>query len=677
MLDKTGTNRFRCEPKNKIGVGESKSLTPINVKEPPKISNCAIYEGEKGYASAVEGRNVTLRCDISGSEPLNITWTNGRQVWHDNTVTFEPVNRSDTGTYNLTVSNGEECNKAETSYYLDVYYKPENTKISHSSNTLISCLGSLINITCTSNANPPVEKYSLYRNEEWVQENNAGLFKVMLDKTGINRFTCKPENQIGVGKIKSLTSINVTEPPKISNCAIYEGEKGNASAVEGRNVTLRCIISGSEPLNITWTNGQQVWNDNTVTFETVNRSDTGTYNLTVSNGEECNKAETSYYLDVYFPATTWNFTFTITKKNLRTKREAIDLNTIAAILRDIYQEKSYFKDVNVLGFVQGNVIVNFQLIVVGAAADYLQPLKNAVIEKSPKLRGLIIDLNSIQNGLFAPTTSPTTGIKITTLSTEPTTSPTLTDAMIIVIVVVVVVLLIFIIMVIVCYCKKKRQKDKKNCVVEKVVVVTDGARDNDGYSPSQYAHHGPSHIDPAYDSVEVRKGAKNKNDNQTKSGGEGGGPTYAAVDKTKKNKRKKPDEVTYASLADTQPPGGRGGIVLEPLRKGQHTKMPDKYEETTYAKIVGTKKPASGNQNAAGASNNIPLADMHGQGAETESKPSDQTADPAKQNDHKPATNKKEKPPDNQGQPPTKEDSADSLPDLNGRNNTTMTTVSL
>ncbi|XP_031554744.1 uncharacterized protein LOC116291683 isoform X2 [Actinia tenebrosa] len=85
--------------------------------------------------------------------------------------------------------------------------------------------------------------------------------------------------------------------------------------------------------------------------------------------------------------------------------------------------------------------------------------------------------------------------------------------------------------------------------------------------------------------------------------------------------------------------------------------MPDKYEETIYSEIIGTKKLVSGNESAAGASNDIPLSDMHGQGTETESNPSDQTADPAKQNDQKPATDEKEKPPDNQVQPPTKEDS--------------------
>lgn len=61
-----------------------------------------------------------------------------------------------------------------------------------------------------------------------------------------------------------------------------------------------------------------------------------------------------------------------------------------------------------------------------------------------------------------------------------------------------------------------------------------GASDNHGFSPSQYAERGPSHIDPAYDSVDrVQKDAKDKNDNPTQSERETNESPYAAVDMTK------------------------------------------------------------------------------------------------------------------------------------------------
>ncbi|XP_031567399.1 titin-like, partial [Actinia tenebrosa] len=298
LLDKTGTNRFTCKPENQIGVGENKSLTSINVTEPTAISNCQILDNGKERAFAVEGRNVILKCIISGSEPLNIIWTNGQQVWYDNTVTFEPVNRSDTDTYNLTVSNGEECNNAETSFKLDVYYVPERTIIKIYPNKIAFCRGDQIHVNCTTSAKPQA-KYSLYQNDELIGSSKSGHFFVGLNVPGNVSFTCVPSNEAGYGENRSVT-LEVKASPGTSHCKMLENGKERTFAVEGINIELKCIISGSEPLKKTWTNGRQVWNDNTVTFEPVNRRDTGTYNLTVSNGEQCNKAETSFKFDVYY-----------------------------------------------------------------------------------------------------------------------------------------------------------------------------------------------------------------------------------------------------------------------------------------------------------------------------------------------------------------------------------------
>lgn len=131
---------------------------------------------------------------------------------------------------------------------------------------------------------------------------------------------------------------------------------------------------------------------------------------------------------------------------------------------------------------------------------------------------------------------------------------------------------------------------------------------------------------------------------------------------SQKPKKNNPGELLYADLGDfkkngDKAPGGRGGIVLEPLPKGQDAKMPDKYEETIYAEIVGTKKPASDNQNAEGTSTDVPLDELHGQANETE-KPPGESADPSKPNDQKPATGENENPTDVQSvKPLAKEDS--------------------
>jgi uncharacterized protein (DUF779 family) len=93
--------------------------------EPANITSCEISRKTKiNDAVVVEGEKVTLMCNISGSKPLYISWTNGTEVWNNASLIFESVNRRDYGTYSMTVNNGEECNKTDkANLTLNVYCK--------------------------------------------------------------------------------------------------------------------------------------------------------------------------------------------------------------------------------------------------------------------------------------------------------------------------------------------------------------------------------------------------------------------------------------------------------------------------------------------------------------------------------------------------------------------------
>jgi hypothetical protein len=133
----------------------------------------------------------------------------------------------------------------------------------------------------------------------------------------------------------------------------------------------------------------------------------------------------------------------------------------------------------------------------------------------------------------------------------------------------------------------------------------------------------------------------------------------------------------YADLRDfnrngDQPKDGDEGIVLEPLPRGKNTKMPDEYDKTIYAEIVGVKKPQENDKQGSDA--NAPLKVSLAQDAEPDpdksnaekgastSNSSDETADSTKpkeqQNAVREEKDKTAKPTDSQQvQPPTKEDS--------------------
>lgn len=94
--------------------------------EPPQINNCSIISKSMTNGAVIEGDQVIVICNISGSEPLSITWTKGKQVWNERILKFQPVSRNDSGTYDIDVraSDGGVCNHtAKANVTFDVYCK--------------------------------------------------------------------------------------------------------------------------------------------------------------------------------------------------------------------------------------------------------------------------------------------------------------------------------------------------------------------------------------------------------------------------------------------------------------------------------------------------------------------------------------------------------------------------
>ena len=58
----------------------------------------------------VEGSNLNLTCNVSGTTPLNVTWTrSGKPAIQGMVYSITNIKRSDEGVYRCTVNNGAEC----------------------------------------------------------------------------------------------------------------------------------------------------------------------------------------------------------------------------------------------------------------------------------------------------------------------------------------------------------------------------------------------------------------------------------------------------------------------------------------------------------------------------------------------------------------------------------------
>uniref|UniRef100_A0A8C7NP14 B-cell receptor CD22 n=1 Tax=Oncorhynchus mykiss TaxID=8022 RepID=A0A8C7NP14_ONCMY len=117
--------------------------------------------------SVSESESVTLICRTKCTlDPIAafIWYKNGQPIPNSNTsspvyILFS-VSNEDTGRYSCAVEGHEDLPSAEET--LTVRYGPRNTSVSVSpSGEIVE--GSLVTLTCSSDANPPVDKYTWYK----------------------------------------------------------------------------------------------------------------------------------------------------------------------------------------------------------------------------------------------------------------------------------------------------------------------------------------------------------------------------------------------------------------------------------------------------------------------------------------------------------------------------------
>ncbi|XP_048588140.1 hemicentin-1 isoform X2 [Nematostella vectensis] len=283
-----GLHEFSCAAVNAVGAGE-KGSSMIDVKAPTSILKLPLT------ITVVEGSNLTIPCDVTGSEPINVSWSRDNVAGFvgSRDLSFKPIDRLDEGVYVCTANNGLECPGTRRSTAVVVNYKPENTSLTSSSPT--SCVNNHITFSCTATAKPDPHEYLIYKNGSLVASGNTTYGHVVrLPDAGAFNFTCVPNNTVGTGNVASVL-VQVKEPPVITNVT------ANVTSHEGQTVTLECHVTG-DVTNVTWSKGGQVISVGAVaSFRTVRRSDAGLYWCRAC-GLDCGlTSQRSTLLEVKFP----------------------------------------------------------------------------------------------------------------------------------------------------------------------------------------------------------------------------------------------------------------------------------------------------------------------------------------------------------------------------------------
>ncbi|XP_064176015.1 B-cell receptor CD22-like, partial [Anguilla rostrata] len=244
-----------------------------------------------------EEQNVTLTCSstctLSGSPTF--TWYKNRKV-----VPYEYK-------YSLNVASTEDTDLYScatggvTSPAVNVKYAPKNTSVSViPSGEIVE--GSSVTLTCSSDANPPVQNYTWYRKGGstflWRgSERSNTINKVNSSDAG--EYYCEAENAIGT-KRSLPKRLGVQYPPKSVSVSVSP----SGEIVEGSSVTLTCSSSDANPpVHIhTWfkNRAELSWRGSSYNFKSITLQDAGEYYCAAGNGI-WTKTSPPIRLDVQYP----------------------------------------------------------------------------------------------------------------------------------------------------------------------------------------------------------------------------------------------------------------------------------------------------------------------------------------------------------------------------------------
>ncbi|XP_047659532.1 B-cell receptor CD22-like [Tachysurus fulvidraco] len=201
-------------------------------------------------AEVTEGQSVVLTCKTTCSltDPTFIWYKNSRDLTtktnKNNEVRLQSVSSEDAGSYSCAVRGYEHLHSPVQT--LRVRYRPKNVSVSVSPSSEI-VVDSSLTLTCSSDANPPVQSYTWIKGKTSVgKEKTYNISKISSEDSG--EYKCRSSNEVG-HQDSNIVTLNVLYPPK--NVSVSISPSGEI--VEGSSVNLTCSSDANPPVqNYTW-----------------------------------------------------------------------------------------------------------------------------------------------------------------------------------------------------------------------------------------------------------------------------------------------------------------------------------------------------------------------------------------------------------------------------------------
>ncbi|XP_071032274.1 B-cell receptor CD22-like [Oncorhynchus clarkii lewisi] len=171
--------------------------------------------------TVTEGQKVTLTCSTTctlGDNPTYIWYKNGHVTNQSTSLFLNPVSSEDAGRYSCSVEGHEDLPSAEET--LTVRYGPKNTSVSVSpSGEIVE--GSSVTLTCSSDANPPVDKYTWYKKNVASPKASGQSYSITnIISEDRGEYYCEAQNGKGSMNSTALMIIVAGKPTSFMTAAV-------------------------------------------------------------------------------------------------------------------------------------------------------------------------------------------------------------------------------------------------------------------------------------------------------------------------------------------------------------------------------------------------------------------------------------------------------------------------
>ncbi|XP_029987223.1 B-cell receptor CD22-like [Sphaeramia orbicularis] len=250
FIKSSDSGSYSCVAENSLGRKMSEYIY-IDVKYPPRLPSVSVSPS----GQIVEGSSVTLTCTSDANPPVTkYTWykrgkNQPQSGGEGQQFVLSFIKSSDSGLYSCVAENSLE-QKMSKFVHIDVKYPPRLPSVSVSPSGQI-VQGSSVTLTCTSDANPPVTKYTWYkRGNNRLQSRGEGQQFVLsfINSSDSGSYSCVSENSLGL-KMSEYVYIDVKYPPRLPSVSVSP----SGQIVEGSSVTLTCTSDANLPVTkYTW-----------------------------------------------------------------------------------------------------------------------------------------------------------------------------------------------------------------------------------------------------------------------------------------------------------------------------------------------------------------------------------------------------------------------------------------